>query len=152
MNLYIARHAAAESGTPDEARMLSNQGIQEANQVRQFLVDNKISFDCALSSPLARAVHTAQILKDDCELIQSGNLIPGATPSMIVSAVPVGKSEILIVGHQPDMGRFISFLISGGTLELEFVLGTCSIAKIEVDRLPLTRPGRLHWIVPPRIL
>jgi phosphohistidine phosphatase len=152
VNLYIVRHASAKPGTPDEKRELSDEGIREAEKVKKFITTNNIRFECCISSPLERALHTAQILKGDSQLIVSSNLQPSATPPKFISSIPGDKQEILIVGHQPDLGRFISFLISGGTLELEFALGTCSMAKVEVDKIPLTRPGRLGWMVTPSIL
>lgn len=149
MLLYIARHANANQGYDDNSRVLSPQGIQDAKKIRNFLDERKISFDYCVSSPLIRASQTLDILRGNCQSETLEALRPGASPTKFMSVIPKDNTNVLLVGHMPDVGRFVSFLISGGTLELQIGMSTCSIACVQVEKLPLTSPGNLLWLVSP---
>jgi len=61
-----------------------------------------------------RAHQTAQALGTPIKVEQS--LAPGATPKAIIAAAgwPDNKGAVVIVGHQPDLGRAVAQLVAGG--------------------------------------
>ena len=65
MELYIVRHGAAaelDSEISEEGyRYLTIHGRNHCKIVAQRLKDMKVSFDAIISSPLVRAVQTAEI-------------------------------------------------------------------------------------------
>lgn len=150
MELYIIRHATAvPTVSTDAERPLSADGKTEAAALGKFLA--KVArVDVLLSSPLVRARRTAEAI-GPYEAIPC--LAPGASPVQIQKAIePYGDKNIAIVGHQPDMGRFVSFLISGGSMELQVALKPGAVCRVDVDRVPLRAPGRLIWLVEPTII
>lgn len=163
--LYIARHGdAMDIGgriTTDAERPLSKKGEEEAAAIGRALAKLDRCPKVILSSPLVRARQTSEwareALKESrCvpELMECPELEPGASPPMYFKALLRARKErrILIVAHQPDVGRFISFLISGGSMELQFAVKTGSVAVVEIDDIPLSSPGRLLALMPPKVL
>lgn len=70
MTIYLVRHG--ETAKNREKRLqgrsdapLNDNGIQQSEQVRDFFVNQGIFFDKVYSSPLKRAVQTAQIIAGD---------------------------------------------------------------------------------------
>mgnify|MGYP003439409744 CR=1 FL=1 len=59
------------------------------------------------------------------------------------------RKSLALVGHEPSMGVLAARLI-GQRRPLAFKKG--AVACIEVDALPVTRPGTLQWFLPPRLL
>jgi phosphohistidine phosphatase len=65
MNLYLLRHAEAEEeAASDEERQLNNRGREQARTVGRFCARNDLYPGKILTSPLARARQTAQIVAD----------------------------------------------------------------------------------------
>ena len=66
-----------------------------------------------LASPARRAQETAQALGVHVRTVAS--LAPGARVQEILAAAewPDRRSAVIVVGHQPDLGRAAAFLVSG---------------------------------------
>jgi phosphohistidine phosphatase len=116
MDLIIWRHADAEDGSPDLERRLTSKGRKQAERVADWL-RRRLPGDYELvSSPAARAKETAEALGkpriDDA-------LAPGASASAIVKAAgwPHGSKTVVIVGHQPDLGRALAHLVAAKQTE-----------------------------------
>ncbi len=163
--LYLARHGdAVDLGgeiTSDGQRHLSKKGEEESWALGKALAKLEWAPKVILTSPLIRARQTAKLVRKaleerdmGVELIESADLEPGATPPRFFKALQLAKGEkrILFVGHQPDLGRFLSFLVSGGSMELHFAIKTGSLAMVEIDDIPLKAAGRLLALMPPRVL
>jgi phosphohistidine phosphatase len=163
--LLIARHGdAVDLGgkiASDADRPLSKRGEEEAVAIGRSLLKLDLCPEVILSSPLTRARQTAKRIQKTLEdsrcspgLLECTELEPGATPPMFFKAIRQAANEkrILLVGHQPDVGRFLSFLISGGSMELQFAMKTGSVALVEIDEIPLQSPGRLLALMPPKLL
>jgi phosphohistidine phosphatase len=163
--LLLARHGdAVDIGgriSTDAERPLSKRGEEEAAAIGVALAKLDLCPKVILSSPLTRARQTSEwVLKalkeSQCvpDLIECPELEAGASPPMFFKALQRVSRErrILIVGHQPDMGRFISFLVSGGSMELQLAVKTGSVAVVEIEEIPLRSPGRLLALMPPKVL
>jgi phosphohistidine phosphatase len=112
MELILWRHADAEDGAPDLERRLTKKGRQQAERVADWLRQRLPGDYELISSPAARARETAQALG---EIHIDDALAPGASPSAIVKAAgwPQGDKTVVIVGHQPDLGRALAHLVAG---------------------------------------
>lgn len=120
MNLILWRHAEAiDLGTPvtpgckrDLERQLTERGQQQATITARWLQKNIKRDFRVICSPADRAVQTVKAFRDKPEIIS--DLGPLADASHVLGAInwPQGK-DVIVVGHQPWIGRVASLLLSG---------------------------------------
>jgi phosphohistidine phosphatase len=110
MDLILWRHADAEDGSPDLARKLTPRGHDQAARVAAWLRRHLPGQYRLLASPAVRAQQTAAALGG--EIITEKALAPGASVEAILKAAAGGGTTIL-VGHQPDLGAAIAYLLCG---------------------------------------
>lgn len=129
MELVLWRHADAEEGVPDLDRSLTSKGRKQAIRVAGWLQQRLPSNFTLLSSPAQRARQTAEALRPEFRVLEQ--LAPGATPVDIADAAgwPRRRGVVVIVGHQPDLGRVAAGLLAG-------TAGDWSVKK-----------GALWWLV-----
>ena len=113
MELILWRHADAEEGAPDLERKLTSKGRKQAERVAEWLQERLPEHYRVLSSPAARAQQTAHALQAQFDVVKV--LAPGASVPAILKAAgwPAGKGLVVVVGHQPDLGRAAAYLVSG---------------------------------------
>ena len=112
MDLILWRHAEAQDGFPDEARVLTPKGMRQAERMAAWLAP-RLDGARLLTSPAARAVGTATALSPRVEALPS--LSPGASVRVILAAAgwPGANGAVVVVGHQPDLGLAAAFLLTG---------------------------------------
>jgi phosphohistidine phosphatase len=117
MELILWRHAEAEPGEPDLERRLTSKGIKHAARMGQWLERNLPDSCRVLVSPARRAQQTAMPLGRGFRTV--AELAPGASAADVLSAAnwPDSREAVLVVGHQPTLGRVASLLISGSERE-----------------------------------
>jgi len=113
MDLILWRHAEAEDGFPDLERRLTPRGQKHAARVAAWLLQRLPAKFTVLASPARRTQETAAALGVTFRTV--AELAPGATVRAILHAAewPARKSAVIVVGHQPDLGRTAAFLVSG---------------------------------------
>jgi phosphohistidine phosphatase len=113
MDLILWRHAEAEDGLPDLERRLTARGQKHAARVAEWLLQRLPAKFVVLASPARRAQETAQALGVAFRTVPG--LAPGAAVEAILKAAewPERKSSVVIIGHQPDLGRVALHLVSG---------------------------------------
>jgi phosphohistidine phosphatase len=111
MELILWRHADAEDGSPDLARRLTKKGRKQAERVAEWLEERLPKDHVLVSSPAARARETAEALGKP-RVVEA--LAPGASVKEILRTAgwPDGEGTVVLVGHQPDFGRAIAYLVS----------------------------------------
>jgi phosphohistidine phosphatase len=163
MELYLLRHGlAVERGTPgfedDAARPLTPKGRRQLRKISAAIKKMERDFDLILSSPFLRSKQTAEIvaagLKRSRRLKFSNALAPGGQASILLRQLerhrPAPK-KILLVGHEPDLSRLVSLLVTGGlTLQLE--LKKAGLCKLEVEALRAGQCATLAWLLTPKQL
>jgi phosphohistidine phosphatase len=147
MNLYFLRHTTPFDGSPDEERRLTPGGHEEAGRLGSFLVGAGVTFDAAYSSPLIRAIETAE---DVTKLTNAGALRNEASQEdfqqWLNSLPPL--DHILLVGHAPKLGERVGVML-GMEQPHAFGLSKGGLACVETaDRLS----GGLKFLVSPKIL
>lgn len=113
MDLILWRHAQAEEGSPDHARQLTAQGRKQAQRMGAWL-DRVLPSSCKiLTSPTARTVQTVEALGRKYKIIEA--IGPDATGDVVLQAAgwPDARGQVLVVGHQPWLGRVASLLLTG---------------------------------------
>jgi phosphohistidine phosphatase len=113
MDLILWRHAAAEAGAPDLERRLTPRGREDASRVAAWLRERLPADFVVLASPARRAQETARSLAPEPQTLPG--LAPGATVEAILDAAgwPDGQRAVVVVGHQPDLGRAALRLAAG---------------------------------------
>lgn len=113
MNLLLWRHAEAEDGPDDMQRALTRRGRKQAEQGAQWLRKHAPSDLSILVSPAVRTRQTADALQLDYTVVPE--IAPNAGPAhlLAVSGWPLAAQSVLIIGHQPTLGRLASTLLAG---------------------------------------
>ncbi len=113
MDLILWRHAEAEESEPDLARKLTARGHKHAARAAQWLHQRLPSKFTVLASPAERTRQTALALGVPFKTVQA--LAPGASVAEILNSAewPDRKGAVIVVGHQPDLGRVAAYMISG---------------------------------------
>jgi phosphohistidine phosphatase len=116
MELILWRHAEAEPGDvalPDAKRRLTERGEKQARQVARWLHLHLPQKRTILVSPAERTTQTAHALESAYEI--EPRLGPGAsaTDVLAVAGWPEKSGAVLVVGHQPTLGRVAALLLGG---------------------------------------
>jgi phosphohistidine phosphatase len=160
MQLYLIRHGAAVDRSliaTDEARPLTDEGAEQMRRCARALKRIGARFDAVLTSPLCRAVQTAEIVCEvlNCQdrLKQCPELSPGCGPEAVAKLLrPYERSEaVALVGHNPDFEALAGAII-GGRSEAAVILkkgGICRIDLSDVFPRPL---GAMMWHLTPKLL
>jgi phosphohistidine phosphatase len=159
MEIYILRHGiAVERGTPghkkDGDRPLTKEGEDKMHQIAEAMLGMELKFDVILSSPYVRAAKTAQIVANelDEEVTFTDALLPDGSPPDLIAEINDEKPQrVLLVGHEPDLGRLVSVLITGGT-DAAIELKKGSLCKLTSDKLTFGQCATLNWLLSPRQL
>lgn len=119
MNVYLVRHARAVSEGPklaDEQRFLDAEGRRTARAVGDKLRAEGVSFDAVLTSPLVRAVQTAELLATatgyDGVVESFFALAPGLPPRVVAEELAAHGESVCVVGHEPTISALGAFLTS----------------------------------------
>ena len=124
MDLILWRHAEAQEHPQGEqgeqgdaldlARRLTPRGEKQAARMAAWL-DRQLPEGTRIwSSPAARTEQTAQTVQALGRKYRvSEALAPGASPAHLLELVqwPGGRSPVLVVGHQPTLGRVVAQLL-----------------------------------------
>jgi phosphohistidine phosphatase len=158
MEIYILRHGIAEdapAGQPDAERALTSDGRKKLRSVLRSAAASGVAPSLILTSPLKRALQTAQIaaeiLEYPGELLRTRTLEPNSSPKAVWDEIRVHKDEarILLVGHEPLFGRLMAYLLGSPELQVDFKKG--ALACIELDRFPAEPHGVLRWMLTSRL-
>lgn len=159
VELYIVRHAiAAERGPewPDDSkRPLTERGVERFREIVDGLVWLDAQIEVVLTSPLVRARQTAEYvasgLPSKPPLAVVDALAPGHVAAEIMEQVARearGHKRVAAVGHEPDLGELVAWLL-GSRRAIPMKKG--GVCRIDLDSLT-ARHGTLVWHLPPKAL
>ncbi len=154
----VIRHGLAESATvagADAERALSEEGAAEMEQIGVGLAVLQRAPMVVLSSPYRRAMQTAERVAAafggvGVEPVEA--LAPGATPNTMMEVVcahcPGDRGGVAVVGHEPDLGRFVSHALAASTRSF------CALRKgaaclLEFPAVPRAGNATLEWALEP---
>jgi phosphohistidine phosphatase len=159
-NLFLLRHGIAvdpESAgyEGDSLRPLTPKGERRLLEAASAMKRMELSFDVVLSSPFVRARQTAEIVAQELKLKQplkfSDALVPDGDFKTLIEELNELKpapANILLVGHEPHLSRFISLLVSGtGEAAIEMKKG--GLCRLEFEKLRVGQCARLAWLLTP---
>jgi phosphohistidine phosphatase len=116
MDLILWRHAEAEEGDgriPDHKRRLSARGERQAKQVARWLHRHLPNKRTVLVSPTERTLQTAHALQLPYEVEPKLGLGASVADVLSVANWPDRDGTVLIIGHQPTLGRVAALLLGG---------------------------------------
>jgi len=113
MELLLWRHAEAEDGDDDMKRALTARGHKQAEAMAAWIRTNAPKDLRIIASPAVRTQQTAAALGVAYET--NRKIGPEACVSELIAASgwPTDSGNILLIGHQPSLGRLASLLLSG---------------------------------------
>jgi phosphohistidine phosphatase len=153
MNLYLIRHGDAEADKSDAERGLTKSGA-EAVQRTAALVTTKVGSPAiVLSSPLKRALETADFFARGwgVKIEQVDWLQAGVEPSVVIGELKKrAEQNIALVGHLPNLGLLMGTLVFGLPPK-EVVLPKSGVACLSLASL---EPGaaKLRWLMAPEMI
>lgn len=151
MILYFLRHGRAGDPQPrnDDARGLTPDGERALRAAGPFWRRLNLRPDVVVSSPLARALRTAELA---CEAIggapiTSDRLRPGADWGDFgrTLAEHPDARRILFVGHEPDLSGAIALLTGAASVRMR----KGGLACVEFYGIPEPGAGELAWLIDP---
>ena len=161
MRLILIRHAAAferdrKRWRDDRHRPLTPEGMKRFRKAAAGLASLVETVECVLTSPLARARQTAQILSAVTRWPHArevAELAPGHTPDQVLARVRTEKAEVLaLVGHEPGLSELIAASLAGAGARLQCELKKGGAACLEFPSTARAGQARLAWLVTPKAL
>jgi phosphohistidine phosphatase len=158
MQIYILRHGIADDakpGQPDAERALTSEGREKLKRVLKRARAADASPSQILSSPLRRAVETAEtaaeVLGYEGKLVRSQSLVPDASPFDTWEEIRSRKEEhaILLAGHEPHMSSLVAFLLDSPALAVD--MKKAALVRVDCDRFGPKPRGVLKWMMTPAI-
>jgi phosphohistidine phosphatase len=160
MLLYLLRHGLAVDREdpkclPDAERPLTREGMEKTRQVARGLRMLGVKPDLILSSPLLRAIQTAEIAAAELtyakeKIRRTPALEPEADPADLLKEIArLRKEEVLCAGHAPNLDEVIAHAVG---VRMAFTgLKKAGAACLEFDSALASR-GRLVWLYSPKVL
>lgn len=160
MDVYVLRHGVADERDyrkypDDDLRPLVPEGIDKLARQARGLKSVGFSVDLVISSPLVRAVQTAEVVMTGLgiasDLSYSQALAPEAHPYLLLVELASKYSvvdRVMVVGHEPHVSSFVSMVVTGdpdGLIRLK----KGALCKLRIPRVDGVKSGWLEWLMTP---
>jgi phosphohistidine phosphatase len=182
VKLYVMRHGPAEDDSPtgrDGDRALTPEGRERTRAVARALLSEGEGPLTIVSSPLVRALQTAEIVAALTDLEKrvrdakdaggaSGaveirrEMAPGGDAlGLVAELARAGRKRAMVVGHEPDLSMLVSRLVGRqpeqGMLKSMVVGIKVDAAPRQASAVPGSRPeseltSELRFILDPKTL
>ena len=135
--LFLVRHAKSSWLNPELAdfeRPLNDRGLNNAPFMGEFLRKQNLIPSVIVSSPAARARHTAELFKEgghfDAEIVFEPKIYEASTNTLreVVMNLSDAYETVMLVGHNPGMEGFVRF-VSGSNETMP----TASVAVVDLE-------------------
>ena len=150
MRLYLVRHGiAVDDARVDASRPLTNKGRKRLRKTAHALRER---IDLILTSPLVRAVQSAEILAAEVqhgEVLVLEELTPDHPIEALLRAVAkvAGKRpSVALVGHDPQLSGAVAALSGVEPAQVEFPKG--AIVRFDVDDAAARKAEARWWLEP----
>jgi phosphohistidine phosphatase len=160
MVIYFLRHANAgtkhfSNPAKDEKRPLDELGEEQSHDVGRALAFIGVTANVIISSPMTRAIQTANIVAQELgheeKVVLDNALRPEATFEQFKTLLNRYKDKVavMVVGHDPSMTEFVNRVLSGGRPLAAIEMKKGGVAKVENE---LRRPAVLRWCMTPKVV
>jgi phosphohistidine phosphatase len=151
--LYFLRHGKA--GQPrahnDDARELTSRGVSALHAAAPLWRRLDLRPDVVISSPLPRALQTAELFVEGVGLREppmvDDRLRPGASWGDLASAAAEHSDaqRVMFVGHEPDLSAAVAELTGASSIRLR----KGGLAAVELPGAPEAGSGELTLLIDP---
>jgi phosphohistidine phosphatase len=145
--LYFMRHAEADS----DGERLTPAGVEMLRDAAPLWRSLNLRPQVTVTSPLPRAVQTAQLLADALDLspgpILDDRLAPGAEWGAMAQSLAAhdASRSALLVGHEPDLSAAVQLLTGAASVRMR----KGGLACVEFYGVPEPGTGELAWLLDP---
>jgi len=146
MKIFILRHGMTAASDTDAARVLSDRGVKEVEDVVKLRRDDLRNVSRIYSSPLLRVRQTlgiaAKILGFPDDVVESKNLKTGSRLNEIIAFVnelDFDDGDILVSSHQSCTSILVLWLTG-----VDVLIPNGSLLAIEIDK-PEQGTGKILW-------
>jgi len=159
MNAGFFRHGPAvprgTGGIDDPDRPLTPEGRKKTVQAARGVERLDLEFQAVFTSPLPRALETAELLAEILDLPRPRTLdllAPGSAARRLLAELSTLKVERpLLVGHEPDLSGAVALAISGGG-KVSIDLKKAGLACVDFHRTSPRPEGTLTLLLTPASL
>ncbi len=155
MILYFLRHG--DAGEPrandDDGRELSQEGEARLRAASPLWRSLGVRPDVVITSPLPRALRTAELLVEGVDLegkpIVDERLRPGARWPDVAGALAAhpDATSVAMVGHDPDLSDVVALATGASSVRLR----KGALAAVEFPGDPAKGQGTLVWLLDPKL-
>jgi phosphohistidine phosphatase len=154
MEIYLLRHGIAEDRSAtgrDADRRLTEEGRAKLRRVLERAHQSGVSPSLILSSPLRRALETAEIAAHELgyegKITRIPALTPDSSPQAVWNAIREYRSEsaVLLAGHEPLFSATVAYLLGSTREMVHFRKG--ALVRIDVESTGPTPAGVLEWLL-----
>ena len=158
MLVYLMRHGIAEERggrVDDDQRKLTDEGREKTRDAARGLKALGIKPGAMLTSPLVRAVETAEVAAEVFgfsakKIHLTESLAPSSPPALLLKELAALKAEeVICFGHAPHLDDFIAHVFHCNYTFTS--LKKAGAACIEITNLS-PREAVLQWIATPKML
>jgi len=160
MKLYIMRHGLAEEPTPkgeDAPRKLTEKGADKIRKAASGMRASGLAFNLILTSPIARAAETAEIVAKEL-----GGPKPKAIPQLATGTSPAAALEalgkqrlpesVLVVGHEPTLSRLASLMLTDSSESVGIGLKQGGVIALDFPDQVESAAAKMRWMMTQRQL
>lgn len=163
MELYILRHGKAQEHTQNRAsdakRQLTETGRKEIECIAKAMKNLELKTDEIISSPLIRAIQTAEISLKHITNKKKSITIWNELKPEIETVKTIKKlitlkstSSVLLVGHEPHLTNMIGLIISDNPINLNISLKKGGLVHIRCNPNKTKMSGSLRSMMTPKQL
>lgn len=154
MEIYLVRHGEATErtdGIEDGVRWLTPKGRKITGKAASRLRKRRVRPDLIITSPLTRAVQTAELLAMEVgrhgELRADAALVPDGSVEQVLELIRNRKKvdALMLVGHEPLLSQLAAELLGRARVNA-LAKGGC--LALELSDKP-GKPARLLWYAAP---
>ena len=154
--VFLVRHAEAEdaveaahAGRQDKERRLTDAGKRDMRRGAAGLVELVEEIPLILTSPLTRAVQTAELLQaafPKAELKRHAFLAPGSDPAGLLKSIARRRGPVALVGHEPDLSQWAGYM-STGTSRSVVRMKKGSVCRLDMPDQALAGEACVAWLL-----
>lgn len=157
--LAMDREMALAQKMDDYRRPLTPKGRDKTEKMAKLLKSFDFEIDLLVSSPLVRALQTAEILfpvVKSKDIFECAELVPSAPPQAFAQWLKIHSNNatcIVAVGHEPQLSAFASWALAGATHSfIELKKSGMICLEFESFEDISMKSAELLWVLAPKLL
>jgi phosphohistidine phosphatase len=154
--VFVIRHAVAEEPVDaarerrnDGQRRLTESGKRDMRKAAAGLARLLGDIPLIFTSPLKRAVETAEILNEAfplAKLRQQPLLSPGFDPDALLRSIAGQAGPIALVGHEPDLSQWIGYMTTGSSRSVVRMKKGC-VCRLDMPDPAAAGEACIAWLL-----